>query len=383
MKVHGVRFGSLRMMSFAAAFVAAFLSLACDRGKSDAPPPTPVRVLAVQPGSMTSGFKYSASFVPRAQVEMAFKVGGYVEAILQVPGPDGKLRDVQPGDLVKAGALLARVRVSDYVAQSSQARGVLGEAQAQMRQAQLDYQRAAELVKGGYISQSEFDRATEMLSVAKSKVEQTRSALESADIQLGDTELKSPMDCFVVKRQVELGTLVKAGTLAFVLSDLSSVKAQFGVPDTALSLVKAGDSLSVTVEALGNKSFQGTVLSVSPSADAKSRVFNVDVEVQNPGFELKEGMIAQVTLGDGKTAAPAGMVVPLSAVVRPPDGADGYMVWLVSEKDGKPIVTGRKVQLGAVKGDAVAITDGVAAGERVVVSGASQVFEGQTVNIIP
>ncbi len=363
----------------------AFLVLllpACSRDKAVEPPPTPVRVLAATTGSESSGLKYTASFVPRAQVQMAFKVGGYVEDLLQVKGPDGKPRDVQPGDRVAAGALLARVRVSDYVAQSNQARGALNEAQAQLRQAELDYQRANELLKGGYIAKSEFDRATELLSVARAKVEQTRSALQAADINVGDTELKSPMDCFVVQRQVERGTLVSPGTLAFVLSDLSSVKARFGVPDTALPLVKTGDSLSVVVDVLANRSFPGTVLSVSPSADDKNRVFTVEVEVQNPDFELKEGMIASVTLSGQPGQAP-GMVVPLSAVVRPADGSAGYMVWVVQDQDGKPRVAGRKVQLGAVKGDSVAVTSGLAAGERVVVSGASQVVEGQTVNIIP
>lgn len=356
---------------------------ACSRDKAVEPPPTPVRILAVAAGSADSRLKYTASFVPKAQVEMAFKVGGYVEDILQVNGPDGKPRDVQPGDRVAAGALLARVRVSDYAAQSNQARGALNEAQAQLRQAELDYQRASELLKGGYIAKSEFDRATELLSVARAKVEQGRSALQAADINVGDTELKSPMACFVVKRQVERGTLVKPGTLAFVLSDLSSVKAQFGVPDAALPLVKAGDSLSVVVEVLGNKSFPGTVLSVSPSADDKNRVFAVDVEVQNPSFELKEGMIASVTLGGDQPGQALGMVVPLSAVVRPADGSQGYMVWVVADSGGKPRVAGRKVQLGAVKGDTVAVTSGLAVGERVVVSGASQVVEGQAVNIIP
>lgn len=325
----------------------------CSGDKAVEPPPTPVRVLAVTAGSAESSLKYTASFVPKAQVEMAFKVGGYVEDLLQVNGPDGKPRDVQPGDQVAAGALLARVRVSDYAAQSNQARGALNEAQAQLRQAELDYQRASELLKGGYIAKSEFDRATEMLSVARAKVEQGRSALQAADINVGDTELKSPMACFVVKRQVERGTLVKPGTLAFVLSDLSSVKAQFGVPDTALPLVKAGDPLSVVVE------------------------------VQNAAFELKEGMIASVTLVGDQPGQALGMVVPLSAVVRPADGSQGYMVWVVADSGGKPRVAGRKVQLGAVKGDTVAVTSGLAVGEKVVVSGTSQVVEGQAVNIIP
>ena len=107
------------------------------------------------------------------------------------------------------------------------------------------------------------------------------------------------------------------------MQDLSSVKAVFGVPDYLLKKVKPGESLPITVDALHNKEFQGTITAVSPSADQRSRVFEVEITVSNPDIELKDGMIATVKLaGTGKEDAEP--VIPLHAVVRPPSDPHGY-----------------------------------------------------------
>ncbi len=373
------------------AFMACLLALwatllfACSGDKKAEKVPTPVKIMAVDYGQASSGYKYSASLTAKEQVSLAFKVGGYVEEILALPGPDGVKRDVQPGDHVTAGAVLARIRLSDYQAQVSQAKASLGEAQAMLTQANLDYKRASDLYKGNFIAKSEFDQATENLNVTRSRVDNARSALQSMEIQLGDTTLKSPMDCVVVKRSIERGTLASPGNEAFVLANLLAVKAVFGIPDTALALVKTGDSLSVVVEALNNRSFPGTVLSVSPSANAKDRVFNVEVQVQNPGYDLKEGMIATVALSQAQIGPDLAtdVMVPLSAVVRPPAEKTGYQVFVVEDKGGKLSATGRRVELGPVKGDKVAVLKGLNQGERVVVSGATVVTEGDIVNVIP
>src|SRR5215510_14570050 len=76
--------------------------------------PTPVKVDRVESYSAPSGSRYSATIVPGSQVELAFSVGGYMDKILQVRGPDGRLRTLQQGDLVSRGLILANVRTKDY-----------------------------------------------------------------------------------------------------------------------------------------------------------------------------------------------------------------------------------------------------------------------------
>src|SRR6185503_21126185 len=77
-------------------------------------PAAPVRVTAVELNTASSEARYSATIIPRTEVQLAFNVGGYVDALRKVRGVDGKLRDIQEGDLINVGTVLARVRQSDY-----------------------------------------------------------------------------------------------------------------------------------------------------------------------------------------------------------------------------------------------------------------------------
>ena len=84
------------------------------KSKQTQKPAVPVKVAVVELNTATSDTRYSATIIPRTQVELDFKVGGYVDALRKVRGVDGKLRDIQEGDLINVGTVLARVRQSDY-----------------------------------------------------------------------------------------------------------------------------------------------------------------------------------------------------------------------------------------------------------------------------
>src|SRR5439155_2908460 len=113
------------------------LMLAC-QSKQVQKPPVPVKVAIVELHAANSGARYSATIIPRTQVELAFKVDGYVEALQKVRGVDGQMRDIQEGDPIIAGAVLARVRQSDYQikvkeaeSQASEARSAIDSSKAQ------------------------------------------------------------------------------------------------------------------------------------------------------------------------------------------------------------------------------------------------------------
>lgn len=356
-------------------------------------PPVPVRVQVVEGAGETSGLRYSANINPREQVELAFKVGGYVHEITTVPGPDGVKRELRAGDHVARGMVLARLDPQDHTARANQARAALEEAKASLVQARKNFERSQSLVVGGYLAKSEFDLSQERLGVARAKVDGARAQLEQANIMLADSQLKSPLDGVVASRSVEHGTLVSSGTKAFVLVDLSSVKAVFGVPDTMQARIKPGAPLSVLVEALGGREFAGTVTAVSPSADSKSRVFDIELTIPNPGALLKDGMIATVRLeGLGATAPEAVQAesgqktlasVPLQSVVRPPDDPNGYMVFVVEEVSGQTVARAKRVELGDVTGRNVLVRGGVKPGQRVVTNGATLIHDGAAVTIVP
>ncbi len=347
-----------------------------------------------EPVAGVTGLRYSANITPRSQVDLAFKVGGYVNEIASLPGPDGTPREVRAGDRVKQGMVLARLDVKDYAVRASQARASLEEARASLSMARKDYERNQILVKGGYVAKSDFDRKQESLDVAGARLNVAMAQLDQANNQLADAVLKSPLDGVVASRLVERGTLVASGTKAFVLVDLSAVKAVFGVPDVLLSRIKPGETLSVVVDALNNRKFQGIITAVSPSADSKSRVFDVEVTVQNSDRVLKDGMIATVhvegmnepgSLPGRSTGQSFGEItsVPLQSVVRPPDDPNGYMVFVAAEKSGRWFALARRVELGDVSGRSVKVLQGIAPGERVITAGATIVHDGAMLSIVP
>jgi len=292
--------------------------------------------------------RYSANIQPYARVEMAFKSGGYLTQILQVRGVDGKMRNVQEGDYVKRAAVLAQVRKSDYEAKLGQATGQLAAARASLEHANLDLGRARNLYGANSMTKSDYDKAQARYGEAQGSVASASAKVQEAKIALEDTKLKAPNAALVLKRQAEVGDLVNAGTVGFTLANTEDVKVVFGISDLMLKHLKLGDQLAVTTEALRGREFRGLVTAISPSADPKSRVFDVEITIPNPDQDLKVGMIAAVAVATGQTPT-AVTVVPLTAVVRSKTNPEGYALFVVEEKDGKKIARLRdNISLGEV-----------------------------------
>ncbi|MGH7164008.1 MAG: TolC family protein [Nitrospiraceae bacterium] len=104
--------------------------MGCQERTPPAKPPIPVKTWTVEPSAAHARARYSATVRPNAQVDLAFKVGGYVEQILQIRGSDDRLRDVQEGDRVVKGTILARLRESDYLVKRNQVKAQLAEVEA-------------------------------------------------------------------------------------------------------------------------------------------------------------------------------------------------------------------------------------------------------------
>ena len=415
------------------------LLVACQsRPKQLEKPAIPVKVVEVELYTADSGARYSATIIPRTQVELAFKVDGYVDALQKVRGVDGQMRDLQEGDRIVAGAVLARVRQSDYQvkfkeaeSQASEAKSAidasksqyqealsgiesskaqLAEAEAAYEKAKLDFDRARNLfasqslTKANYdAAKAQFEQTTAKVAAARSQVgmltakaDSTKSQIEVIQarsrgaetvvqekmIPLQDTALKAPLNGLVLQKSIERGTLVSPGKTGFVVADTASVKAAFGVADIAVPEIKLGSTLSVETESMPGTEFQGQITSVFPAADPKSRAFNVEVTIPNPKYLLRPGMIVSLRVGT-KEAVTAQPVVPLNAVVKSKSDANGYAVFVVIEQGGRQIAMVRDVKLGETYGNTIAVTDGVREGDRVVTTGVTLVRDGDPVKVIP
>lgn len=415
------------------------LAAACGAGESIEKSQKPVKVKAVEMRAATTSVRYSASIRPNSQVEVSFKVGGYVDAIAQVADAAGQRRYIQSGDVVMKGTVLARVRQSDYVAQVNQANAQTAEARsgletnnAQLAEARTavetakaqvadseaaferathDYERAKALfatqsiVKPDYdAAKAQYDASRARLNASKGQLEQAQAKVATARSQIGaaeariksaqaqtaqaviplqDTQLRAPVSAIVLERRVEIGALVAGGTPGFVLADLTTVKAVFGVPDLALQSMKLGTTLNVTTDGVPGTEFSGHISRISPSADQTSRVFEVEVTIPNPQGLLKPGMIASLAVNEGAAVAVEVPTVPLTAVTRSKENPNAYAVFVVEQHDGRSRARLRHVELGEAFGNSIAVTSGMKAGELVITTGATHIADGEEVQIVP
>src|SRR5262245_24229544 len=356
----------------------------CARSRAEKAPARPVRVEKVASEVPPTGLRYSATIQPYEQVALAFKVGGYVREVRQLPGPDGRLRNLQAGDAVSRGTVLARITPADYQERVNQARAQVGEAEAGLSKARADAARAESLYVDKALTRPDYDAATANLSAATARAEGARAQLETAQISLADTTLVAPSDGVVLSRSVEVGALSGVGTVGLTLAGLTQVKAVFGVPDLLVQRVQIGTPLRVTTDAYGHTEFPGRVTAVSPAADAQSRVFSVEVTIPNPDRRLKAGMIGTVEVASagGSEIPPGSLTVPVAAIVKSTRSAV-YAVFVAEGSDDAAVVRSRDVSLGPISGNRVAVDTGLKLGDRVIVSGASLLVDGDRVRVIP
>ncbi len=370
--------------SLFAALAATAFAAGCHAEKRTDRKPVPVRAEAAQPAGAAAGARYSANIQPREQVSLAFKSGGYVREVMKVRGVDGRLRNVQQGDTVRRGMVLARVRETDYAEKVNQARAQLSEAAAAFERQRLEFGRSKALYESKSLSRADFDGATSAFEQSRARVDGAKSQLEAAQIALNDCALAAPTDALVLARNVEEGTLAAAGTVGFVIADTTSVKAVFGVPDTIVRDLKIGQPLAVGVEAVPGARLAGRITAISPSADPQSRVFDVEVTIPNPAGRLRSGMIASVeTPYEGSSKAAGTPAVPLTSILKSPSDPNSYAVFVLAGETDRAVAKIRNVTLGEVFGNRIAVTSGLAPGERVIVSGATIVADGDPVRVIP
>jgi RND family efflux transporter MFP subunit len=354
---------------------------ACSSEAATDSQPTAVRIAPIERASNATNIRYSAQILPTTRVDLAFKVGGYVDAIAMATGIDGKARTLQEGDAVHPQMQLAALRNTEFAERLAEARAGLAQASANYGQTQIDLGRSKRLVARDAVAGSELDIAKTKRDSAGAGVSGAKARYDQAKTQLSDTILSSPIDGVVLKKSIEVGQLATPGTVAFSVGDITSVKVVFGVPDTVLPRLKLGAALAVTTEAFPGEKFEGHISLISPSADPKSRVFEVDVTIPNQDGRLKPGSVAALSLERGDEVG-VSMLIPLSAIVRSPIHPDHFTVFVVEEVGDHAIARARDVELGDYLGRVIPVKQGLNGDEKIVVQGAGLISDGERVEVI-
>ena len=355
----------------------------CGSNKPLQQPPQGVHAEAIQTqaGVSADGLRFSAVVTPDSEVPLSFRIPGYVVALKQVRGSDGRMRDIAEGDRVSHGAVLVRIRSSEYQDKVHQASSQAAAAEAVALKAKLDFDRASHLYDSQSLTKPDFDSAHAQYDASQEQLKSARALTSEAETALHDTSLIAPFDGDIVKKAVEMGAFVGPGLPAFALVKTDTVKIVVGVPDTVLHSVRLGQPVEVGIDAFPTRTFHARVSRISSAADAVTRNFDVEVAIPNHDHRLRVGMIGSLHLGNAETASRASaLLVPLSAVVQAKDGK--YGVFLVSDSNGGEVARLHGVEIGAVNGTEISVVNGLQAGDRIITTGANLLKDGQRVEVL-
>jgi membrane fusion protein (multidrug efflux system) len=285
-------------------------------------------------------------------VEVNNEVAGQVTAI-----------EFESGAMVKTGDIL--VRLADEVDRAD-----LEGLQAAERLAQIKVERNRSLLKGRAVAQGDFDEISAQLDQASAQVKAKQATIEKKTI-------RAPFDGQLGIRRIDLGQFLAEGSPIVPLQTLDPIYVDYALPERHLGLLKVGQQVQVRVSAHPDRTFDGVIQVISPGIDRGTRNVRVRAGLSNPDLALRPGMFARVaTLLPREDAV---LTIPREAIAF---NTYGDAVFVIREEDGKTLVERRQVRTGAVRGDEIAVLEGLAAGERVVSSGQVKLANGQEVRIV-
>lgn len=260
------------------------------------------------------------------------------------------------GAYVRQGQMLA-------VLAQGQETASLASAQAQARQAEQQLGRIAELHRRGFATNASLDAQTAVTASARAMANEARASI-------GDRVVRAPFSGQVSLRRISVGAVVSAGDEIAAISDLSSIKLDFTVPETMLSNVSVGQTITAKASAFPDYLASGKITAIDPVINPQTRTVTLRAVLPNRNALLKPGMLLSVTIASKARLAPA---VPELALVR--EGDTSFVYVIGDDMKAKRMA----VKTGARDGNLVEIVDGLKVGDKIVTEGVVKLSEGAKV----
>lgn len=303
--------------------------------------PVTVEAVRVKVMKLTDDAQSVGSLRSRQSVMLRPEVSGRVVRL--------NFRD---GERVRQGQLL--VQFDDQLQQAQ-----IKQSQAELSIAQANHKRNEELLAQNFVSQRSLDESAANLEVAQAKLALAKATADRLRII-------APFDGIAGIRNVNVGDYLKDGTDIVNLEDIDTVYVDYRLPERYQTQVKAGQRVSVELDALPGRSFEARVQAVDPLIDANGRSIGVRASITNRQLLLRPGMFARVnTLFGVRERA---RVVPEEAIV--PQGGRQFVIKLVPGPDNDTLVSRRvEVKVGIRRPGQVEIVEGLQEGDTVVTAG--------------
>ncbi len=307
--------------------------------------PIPVKMMQVQTATVTDTVTAAGTLSPHESVVLRPEIDGRIVSL-----------SFKEGQAVKKGATV--VKLDD-----AEQRAALAAAEADLKLAESRYRRSEELAGKGFISQQALDEARANLDIIRARVREVRVAQDR-------TVIRAPFTALAGLRKVSPGAYVKKGDDIVELAAINQLNLDVRVTEIYLPLVKIGQPVTLTVDALPGQRFNGTVYAMEPVIDLATRGALVRARIPNTKNLLKPGMFARVSADLG--SRPNAIVVPEQAIL--PKGNKTFVYKVV---DGNAMLT--PVELGRRTPGQVEVVSGLSAGDTIVVDGLLKLKPGAPV----
>jgi membrane fusion protein (multidrug efflux system) len=316
-------------------------------GKKKAP--IPVSVTPIRTGQVSSYITSTANLVAEDDVDILAEAEGRIEEL-----------NVEEGDPVRRGQVLAALVKDD-------AEIALKKAHLKLKNAQLAYERAVEMVGEQLMAREEYDKTQLEHDIAKQE-------LAEAEWRLEKTFIRAPFSGFVTGRMINLGQNVQIGTVLFRVSDFDPLIARIYLPEKDVLDLETGREVRISLRADDETQFRGRIRQISPVVDTATGTVKVTVESEQPPARVRPG--AFVTINIVRQTRERVVLVPREAIVR--ELKEAYV--FVANGD---VAEKRRVALGLEENGRVQAVSGVESGEQVIVAGQGGLKDGSAITIIP
>ncbi len=314
--------------------------------------------------------------------KLSFRVGGTLQSM-----------NVQLGDRVRAGQLIATLDPADYVIQAEQSvaaqkgsEASLKSAETALINAKANYDRVEKLYENNNVSLSEFEQAKANLETSQAsydaavtQVTSSEKKKESADNQVNYTRLVAPFSGVITSTQVEANELVGQGSVIAVLTSEQNPEVSVGIPENFIAEVKKGQNVAVKFSVLPNEVFEGYVYEVSYAA-GNAPTYPAVVRIKNPSQAIRPGMAATVTFGAASAEGQKFLVSPVNAIG---EDFNGNYAFVIKTQEGENYTVKKQtVKIGRLLPLGFEVLEGLEEGDIVATAGIKSLLDGMEVKLL-
>lgn len=316
--------------------------------------------------------RFPSILQPADVSRLSFEIAGQLKAI-----------DLEAGQKVQLGDVLAEIDPRSLQTQVEQASAGVKQAEAQLANAQGDFRRKEELLKKGFTTQAAFDQSQATFLTAKAQLDQAQRQLDLANHNLDRSKLLAPFRGTIAGVEVKSFAQVAPGQTIVTLYSDDRFEISFLVPSATFQTLKLGQSVEVKIADRPDLSLKGQIKELGSKAEQVS-AFPVVVRLDNNTPGLNAGMSVEVALEEPLIGgSKGGFLLPLS-VLAPEGGKDlqGIATVFLYDAAGSTVKKHR-ITVGGIRDNQLIVTEGLRVGDLVASAGVSYLVDGEKVKLLP